>query len=342
MKKALFVILIFCSFSLWAQEEKYQVACVAFYNLENLFDTIDQPDVRDEEFTPAGEKKYTSKVYHEKLANLSDVIAQLGTEVTPEGPVILGVAEIENRTVLEDLINQPKLKSKNYGIVHYDSPDKRGVDVALLYQKRHFQVLHSKKYKLTLPLDPTHPTRDQLVVNGLLDGDTITFIVNHWPSRRGGEKRSRPNRNAAAELSRHIIDSLLSRNANAKVILMGDLNDDPTSPSMIKYLKAKGNPKKLKPGELYNPMYEFYQKGIGTLAWRDAWNLFDQMVLTPALLNENNGGYYFKAAKVFNKPFLTQKEGRFQGYPWRTYVGPNYMGGYSDHFPVYLFLIKKI
>lgn len=343
MKKTLFAGIVL-SFLLIiqanAQEKQYKVACVAFYNLENLFDTIDQPEVDDAEFLPNGSYNWNSERYYYKLNHMSDVISKIGGELVKGGPIVIGFSEIENRSVVEDLTKQPALLPGNYGIVHYDSPDRRGVDVALIYQQDHFKVLFSKSYRLTIPDKPDFLTRDQLLVSGLLDGELIHFIVNHWPSRRGGEKRSAPMRNAAASLTRHIADSLLNADSTAKIIIMGDLNDDPVNNSLRKFLKAKGSVEETKAGDLFNPMYKLFRDGIGSLAYRDSWNLFDQMIISYPLLNDNTGLKFFKA-KVFNQPFLAQKEGSFAGYPWRTYVGTNFMGGYSDHFPVYLFLIKE-
>lgn len=321
------------------QKEQYKVSCIAFYNLENLFDTIPGPN--DTEFTPEGANKFTSARYWHKINNMADVISQLGGELFPGGPTIIGVCEIENRNVLEDLIAAPKLQPSGYSIVHYDSPDARGVDVGLMYRPDFFKVTSHRSVTLRIPDNPNFKTRDQLVVSGLLDGEPIHIIVNHWPSRRGGEKRSLPFRLAAAKLTRSIVDSILATDANAKIIIMGDLNDDPDSKSIIKGLGANPYKEKLKPGELFNAMGSLYHEGIGTLAYRDSWNLFDNLIITQSLLGDDRTTWKFHKAKVFNKPFLQQKSGQFAGYPWRTYVGNTFMGGYSDHFPVYLFLVKK-
>jgi hypothetical protein len=189
--------------------------------------------------------------------------------------------------------------------------------------------------------DTSFRTRDQLVVTGLIDGEEIHLIVNHWPSRSGGEKESRPKRNAAGSLSRQIVDSLLQLNPNAKIIVMGDLNDDPINPSVKEFLRAKGKEEELEPGDLFNPMYKLYKEGIGSLAYRDSWNLFDQVIVSQGLLGADKSTFKYYKAKVFNKSFLLQKEGPYAGYPLRTFGGGVYLGGYSDHFPVYVFLIKK-
>ncbi len=332
-------------FSLSVSSQKYKAGVIAFYNIENLFDTINTPGVNDVEFTPEGAKKWNSERYWIKINNNAKVISQIGKNDNLPGPAILGLSEIENRSVIEDLINSPHLKPLDYGIVHYDSPDKRGVDVALIYQKKYFTVTSTRSAPLLIYDKDTQKriyTRDQLVVSGLFDGEPMHFIVNHWPSRYGGEKRSAYLRNAAAVLTRSIIDSLKSADPSAKVIMMGDLNDDPINNSITKHLQAHGNIHRLKKNDLYNAMGPLFKKGIGTLAYRDSWNLFDQMILTQSLLGDDFSTYKFKHARVFNDVMLTNQEGRFKGYPWRTYVGDNFMAGYSDHFPVYILLIKEI
>ncbi len=339
-----FLITIFLfAQTLFAQNEKnYQLSCIAFYNLENLFDTINQENVRDEEFTPEGLSKWTYEKYQEKLDKLSEVISQIGTDVSPDGAAIVGVSEIENRGVLEDLVNTPKLKPFNYKIVHYDSPDKRGVDVALLYQPKYFKVTGTKSYTLKIDGMDDFYTRDQLLVSGIFNGEQFYFIVNHWPSRRGGEKRSKPLRNAAADLNRRIVDSLLVIDKNAKIIVMGDLNDNPVNESVKDHLRAKAYTENLQEGDLHNPMGKLYKKGIGSSAWRDSWSLFDQIIISQALLGDDYSDYKFYKAKVFNKKFLVQKEGRYKGYPFRTFAGGVYLNGYSDHFPVYIFIVKQV
>ncbi|MCB8963659.1 MAG: endonuclease/exonuclease/phosphatase family protein [Bacteroidales bacterium] len=341
LKKTLIAIAIVLIYGISGAQEKkmYNVSCIGFYNLENLFDTIPGPN--DTEFTPDGANKFTSQRYWHKMGNMADVISQVGGEMFPGGPVILGVSEIENRSVLEDLVAMPKLKPSNYSIVHYDSPDARGVDVGLLYRADFFTVTSTRSARLTIPGNPDFKSRDQLVVTGLLDGEQIHIIVNHWPSRRGGEKRSLPFRVAAAELTRSIVDSIQKNEPRAKIVIMGDLNDDPDSKSVIETLGAKPKQRNLKPGDLYNAMYDLYKSGIGSLAYNDSWNLFDNLIVSEPLVSNDKQNWVLFKAKIFNKPFLQQTSGQFAGYPFRTYVGGNFTGGYSDHFPVYLFLIKE-
>jgi hypothetical protein len=264
--------------------------------------------------------------------------------VTPDGVAILGVAEIENRKVLEDLVIQQKLKDRKYQIVHYNSPDARGIDVALLYNPAYFKVIDSAPLNVPLknPDGSPYATRDVLWVYGLFNGEPLHVFVNHWPSRRGGEEASAPNRALAAGVARTKIDSILKVQPDAKIMVMGDLNDDPLSPSVVKVLNASSDIPKLKKDQLYNPWTDYYKKGIGTLAYNDAWNLFDQIIISQPFLKKDQDGFFFQKAVIFNKPFLVQKSGRYKGYPFRTYDFDNYVNGYSDHFPVYVVLLKKV
>jgi hypothetical protein len=362
-----FALLLSLACSGLAQKQKYQVACVAFYNLENLFDTIDSPDTDDAEFLPNAANKWDAERYAYKLRNMAQVIRQIGTTdkqlgaASSLGPVLLGVVEIENRSVLEDLIRTPPLNEVEYDIVHYDSPDARGVDVGLLYQKSRFKVLSSRSVRLNIEGMPHFRTRDQLLVSGLLDGDLLHVMVMHWPSRRGGEKRSKPLREGAAALCRSIVDSLQRADPDAKIVLTGDFNDDPTNSSLLHILRAlpaldskgrselsqagdtlvldleKGRTKK---GDLFNTMYKHYTDGIGSLAWDDSWNLFDQIIVSEPLMAKDYSSYRYFKSRVFNEDFLKQKEGRYKGYPWRTFSGGAFIGGYSDHFPTYIYLVR--
>ncbi|OFX18681.1 MAG: endonuclease [Bacteroidetes bacterium GWA2_31_9b] len=333
---------IFSTFTVKSQQKQFKVVTVAFYNLENLFDTLDTPDKDDFEYTPEGPNKWDSKKYNTKLERMSEVIAQIGADITKTAPAVIGVSEIENRKVLEDLINMPLLKPYNFDIVHYESPDKRGVDVALLYQKSILKVENTRSATLKMKDLDDFFTRDQLVVSGTIDNEKFHFIVNHWPSRSGGEKVSIPKRNAAADLTRSLADSIMLTDPNAKIIIMGDLNDDPSNESLLKHLKAKKTVGDTKPGDLYNAMYDLYLNGIGTLAYRDAWNIFDQLILSYPLINKDETGFKLYKTKVFDKEFLKNESGMYKGYPKRTHAGGVYQAGYSDHFPVYIILTKEL
>lgn len=359
-------IVVFAINKSFSQDKKFKIHTVAFYNFENLFDTINDPIVNDEEYLPY--KGWTNKNYQKKLDNLSRVIIALGTDENPSNsPVVIGACEIENRRVLEDLVKHPTLINKGYKIVHFDSPDKRGIDVALLYQEKYFTPVSytnvplfiyrdadnngkkgkedKEKEEITddnVQVDETTKriyTRDQLLVTGYLDGEEISFIVNHWPSRSGGEKKSSPYREAAGALNRKIIDSLYKINPNAKVITMGDLNDDPTNKSVKKNLGAVGEKEELKEFGMYNPMEKMYKKGMGTLGYRDSWNIFDQIILSEPLVKGKYNSWTYWKANIFKKPYLIQSEGQWKGYPKRNSNG---VPGYSDHLPVYVYLIKQV
>ncbi len=331
-------------FTAGAQEGKpeFVPSLIGFYNIENLFDTIDSPDTDDREFLPESGKQWGTERYLRKVDKMGQVIAALGKDLDPRGVAILGLAEVENRSVVEDLTASAPLKERGYVVVHDDSPDRRGVDVALIHDPKRFKVYAHKSYRLVSPLDTAFRTRDQLLVSGVLDGDTTHVVVAHWPSRRGGEKRSMPLRMAAGELGRHIVDSLLAINANARILYMGDLNDDPVNKSITMGLRATGEQAMAQGGTLYNPMYAPFKKGIGSLAWRDSWNLFDQIIISPGLVSGAVGQYKYYGVRVVNEPYLRQGEGNFAGYPKRTFVGDTYQDGYSDHFPVFLILVKEL
>lgn len=327
-----------------AQEKQYKVAIAAFYNLENLFDTLDDPNKNDDDFTPAGANAYTGKVYRDKLSKLEEVLSQIGTDVNPDGFAFVGVAEIENDQVLQDLVAQPKLANRHLKIVHYEGPDARSIDCGLLYNPKYFKVKSSQSLFVRLE-NPDHTlyyTRDILWVTGSLGGETMHIFVNHWPSRRGGEEASAPSRAAAAGVAKHVIDSLMAIDPNTKVILMGDLNDDPTSASVRDVIKAKYHVNETGPGEMYNPWQDYLKKGIGTLAYQDSWNIFDQIMLSSGFLNKEQNGFYLQKAHIFNRNFMVTKTGRWKGYPMRTFDGAVYIGGYSDHFPTYCVLLKEV
>ncbi|NPA43102.1 MAG: endonuclease/exonuclease/phosphatase family protein [Chlorobi bacterium] len=329
--------------------KKYLARTIAFYNLENLFDTIDDPKTFDDDFTPNGKLVWTSDRYWKKIHHLSRVISEIGRKETGMPPVVVGVAEVENKNVLYDLINDEPLKKYPYSIVHFDSPDRRGIDVGLLFRRDIFKVTDFERYPLVLYQDGKRIyTRDVLRVSGFLDGEKFHFLVVHWPSRRGGEARSRPLRMKAAELDKRIIDSLRQAEPFSKIVMMGDLNDDPVSPSVKTVLGAKGKKSEVTEGGLYAAMEHFYRAGIGTLAYRDSWNLFDQIFVSYNLIEGTTGrekdysSFKLWKSGIFNRPYLANSSGAFKGYPFRTYAGGRYLGGYSDHFPVYIIIIREM
>lgn len=326
-------------------QKKFKAHTIAFYNVENLFDTINDPNTFDDDRTPEGRDKWTYEIYRDKLKKTAKVIADIGSDFTKNAPVVIGLSEIENHLVLEDLVKDPQLLKFNYGIIHFDSPDERGIDVALLYQRHWFKPEYFSKHYLLLYDDEAKTdrdyTRDQLLVTGELEGETLHFIVNHWPSRSGGEERSRSKRLAAAALNKKTIDSLLKFDPKAKIITMGDFNDDPTNESIKMVLGAKAERDEVAPTELYNPMGNMLKKGIGSLGYRDSWNLFDQIIMNGNFLTKDYKTWQFYKAGVFNASYLINPRGRYKGYPFRSYADGGYTGGYSDHFPVYIQIVKE-
>ena len=327
--------------SLYAQDKPYMVA---FYNLENLFDIYDDPEIHDNEFTPEGVKQWTEHKYQKKLANMERVLFDMAA-VQREYPVVIGVSEIENRTVLEDLISQPKLKGANYRICHYDSPDARGVDVAFLYRADVFKIEGSDNIKLKVEELPNFRTRDLVVMWGTIEGEPFYFLVSHWPSRLGGKEASQFKRDACAKQIREIKDSLLAQNPATKVIVMGDFNDDATDASLVNTMGAKGKVKELESGDFFNPYYQMLRAGLGTLAYQDAWNLFDNICVTENLVNAEEGKLRLIKGKkfygnIFSRPYMLQQEGQYKGYPLRTFVTNNFQNGFSDHLPVYIYIGK--
>ncbi|AFM03537.1 putative extracellular nuclease [Bernardetia litoralis DSM 6794] len=318
-----------------SQNSKPAVHTVAFYNVENLFDTEDDPNTYDEAFTPTGKQKWTTKRYQDKIEKLAKVISTIGDE---DGAEIIGVCEVENEKVVKDLVNNPLLKKHGYKYVHYDSPDERGIDVALLYKESVFEVTSSKNYEAKLA--DNDKTRDVLLVSGKLEGEEINFIVNHWSSRGGGEEKSRPKRMVSALVARQIVDDLEAKNPNAKIILMGDFNDEPFNKSLTEGLQAVDS-KDLKGKELFNAFYSLQKEGKGTYNYKGDWNMLDQMIISNGLLTNTTKGFHYLDGNIFDKDFLKEASGKYKGNPFRTFVGTKYLGGTSDHFPIYVHLERK-
>jgi hypothetical protein len=323
------------------KNKKYTAIAIGFWNVENFYDTLNDPFKIDEEFLPGGTNNWNTDKYKTKIAHLAEVISQMGTDAVPDGLAAMGMCEIENKNVVEDLVKDPLLAKRNYKVVTFDGPDARGVDPAFIYNPKYFKLTGAKTFHVTLVTDSSHKTRDELLVSGEMMGEKMHFIICHWPSRRGGELASEPNRVAAGKVARKIVDSLLKDDANAKVVLMGDLNDDPIDVSIKKTLHTYRDPKHQSKDEMFNAMESHFKKGIGTLAYNDAWNLFDQMIMTPALVKCNFQDYQFFASRIFNKPFLAEEYGKYKGYPRRTFSGGQYTAGYSDHFPVFSIFLKE-
>lgn len=328
-------LLLLCT-PLLLQAQKKKLIAVGFYNLENYYDTLNDPRVNDDEFTPDGANAYSGKVFKKKVDNLSSVIEKMGMDKTDEGLAILGVAEIENEEVLKVLCAHPNLAKRNWKVVHFDSPDERGVDVGLLYNPSLFKLMSAQALRVPVELGD-RPTRDILYVSGRLAGDVVHVFVNHWPSRRGGESATREKRKLAASVSKKIIDSLLKINPLTKVILMGDLNDDPINASVTEVLDAKGKPGEVRTYNMYNPWLSFYKQGNGTMAYQDTWGLFDQILVSSGFLRKLSGGLQYEEAEIFNRSFMIEKFGQYKGYPKRSYSNGVWNDGYSDHFPTILY-----
>ena len=358
MKKSVIVIvlmLIVTSIStIFARDKedgrKYFVAGVAFYNLENLFDTINNNGKYDLEFTPDGARKWDTVKYRSKIHNMARVFTTMPTKTTPVGPAVIGVSEVENLSVLKDLVREVDemliadgQRPWNLQIVHQDSPDSRGIDVALLYNPRLFKYVNHKVFPLKIEGRDNFKTRDQLCVTGIIAEDTISVIVNHWPSRLGGQAQSSPLREAAARLSREIALDLWKSSPERGVVIMGDLNDDPQDKSCSKVLGARKNQSSVHFHDFYNPFWTLLDRGIGTLVYDGSWNLFDQIIVSGTLLERNNPhGLYYKSCSVLNFNFLRVQDGDRQGGPLRTYSGVVFLNGFSDHFPTEIFIVKEL
>lgn len=349
-----------------AQNKTVTLHTIAFYNFENLFDTINNPN-NDEEWLPNGAQNWTGDKYKQKLKNLANVLSQIGTnDKVKQAPTIIGGCEIENRGVLEDLVKEPLMNTGGgYGIVHFDSPDKRGIDVALLYQKNHFQptsfvnvplIIYRNQINTTEKDKETEEdkadkdkievannnrvyTRDILLVTGLLDGEEINVLVNHWPSRSGGEKKSSPFREAAGRLARKVIDSIYKINPESKIMLMGDLNDGSYNKSVKIGIGAKLKKAEVKKFGIYNPFEQMAKDGNASLFYRDAGDIFDQIMVSEALITPGFDSFKYWKSGIYNKPFMIQMTGQYKGYPLRHQANEV---GYSDHFPVFLYLVKEV
>ncbi len=306
---------------------------VAFYNIENLFDVYNDEHIHDEDFLPTSPKKWTPKRYDNKLRKLGFAISNIGKKETGKHPALVGLAEVENAKVIKDLIDSKHLEDCNYGYVHYDSLDERGIDVALLYDKNAFEVITSEPYTIELTDDDGSPdyTRDILLVTGLMDGEKVQVLVNHWSSRREGEKETEHKRVASSDKVGEIISNLRYKDEDAKIIVIGDFNDDPHSNSIKRLIEGF---------DLFNPMETLRSFDRGTTNYRRQWNLFDQILISTNFFRTSDNLYEYSSANIFDEEFLKLFEGKYKGTPFRTYVGKKYKGGYSDHFPVYA-IFKK-
>jgi len=310
-------------------ESDPNILTIAFYNVENLFDTIDDTKKFDNDFLPTAEKKWTNKRYKKKIYKLGTAISQIGKNSSGKAPIIVGLAEVENKNVLNELIESKHLKDHEYDYVHYDSPDERGIDVALIYQKNNFKVIDSRPYSIDISTDDTDPdyTRDILLVVGEINNERVHIIVNHWSSRSGGAKETEFKRLIAAEKVIEIVNEIRVNDTEAKIIVMGDFNDDPSNKSVQQICNSL---------DLHNPMETLLSYTRGSLNYKFHWNVFDQIIISTNFFEFEKGSLSFSKGDIFDNKFLQQYKGKYKGQPFRTYVGSKYKGGYSDHFPVFI------
>ena len=334
------LLMLFVTLSATAQEKRYEVYGVGFYNLENLFDTIHDYGKNDYEYLPDGTNKWGTLKYTNKLKNMATVLNEMATDVIPVGMAAVGVSEVENARVLEDLVNHEILAPRGWDFVHIEGPDKRGVDCALLYNPQLFKPVNSKLAPYTTEdNDTTYKTRGFLIVSGEMGGELVHIIVNHWPSRYA----SSPARERAGVLVRDLKDSLLAEMPESRVIIMGDMNDDPDDKSLKTCLGALRNKDDVENAtDLYNPWWDILRRrGHGTLKYRGKWNLFDQVILSGNFVNNDRSTLELYKTEIFSRNYLFQQEGRYKGNALRTHAGGVWLNGYSDHLPVIVYLVKE-
>lgn len=304
-----------------------------FYNVENLFDTIDSKYTIDEQFLPSSEKAWNTKKYFEKLNNLAKVI----TAIDKKLPIFMGFAEIENKLVIQDLITNTNLREGNYGIVHHESPDKRGIDLGLIYRKEYMKILKTQNIRVKIASEPDFATRDIIYAKGeLADNDIIHIFLNHWSSRRSGQVESEYKRVRAATILRQQVDVLLEEDPMAKIVIMGDFNDYPTNKSIYVTLNAKGTPD-FSNGQLFNMAYKLEKEDKGTYNYRGDWGMLDQMIISKGLYSPEKGvEVSYDQCLVLRKEWMLYTDKKYGDQkPSRSYGGPKYYGGYSDHLPIY-------
>lgn len=328
---------------------------IGFYNLENLFDTYDDPAKHDEEFLPDGKNKWTEVKYQKKLHNMASVIRSMA-EANGRFHTILGVSELENRLVLEDLVSQPEIAQANYQIVHYDGPDARGVDVALLYRPDQFTFLGSESIPFDFNSDRIEftmseenqkrfKTRDILMVHGTIDGEHFAFYVAHLPSRIGGKGWDLRSRGAEIIYNHSMV--MMKKYPGIKIAVMGDMNDNPTDESMTTFLHGKEKPEQVGKEDYFSPFISMLKAGYGTLAYQGVWNIYDIILVNENLLNAPEGGLKIRPVGkkgyygvTYKRPFMITQKGQYKGTPFRTFSGGSFIGGYSDHFPTYIVISK--
>ena len=335
----LFIIsfLIFVSSCRAEPPVKSDTLFIGFWNVENLFDTIDDPNIDDQEFLPEGVKEWTTDRLDKKMYNLARAINSMNDYQAPDA---IGIVECENKAVLESFVNK-YFNDKNYKIAYAESPDNRGIDCGFIYNTDKFKLLSSKDYivkKLS-----SSPTRSILHITlQIKNGEEINFFVNHWPSRRDGASESEYKRIEAAKVLRREVDRLFDKDRYAKIIIMGDFNDEPVDEAILKTLGAdpfkwdQSNKQNVQiPGkELYNLSYNLFEEGLGTISFRGDWNLFDQIIISSGLVTQKGLSYLCDSFDIFDSDLVATRSGKYKGTPFPTYGGNRYLGGYSDHFSV--------
>jgi hypothetical protein len=303
-----------------------------FYNVENLYDTVNDPKIHDDEFTPSGKVPWTTERLETKINHTVQVISDIATPAMPD---LIGFAEIENQQVLEMLTSSTGLSKTKYGIVHYDSPDERGIDAALLYNPSTFKLIASEPLHVTLPDNDL--TRDILHVKGKLNsGEILHVFINHWPSRREGSELSASKRMAAASALRAKIDTIQKLEKSPNILILGDFNDEPSDVSITQGLKALNPDQAISGNNLYSMLYPQFSKGEGSLFYKD-WDLFDQVIVSGNMLLRKKGlRTSVSNAGIFNAEYLLFKNKTGESRPNRTMSSDKYYGGYSDHLPVYI------
>lgn len=334
MKASLLLLIALVSFNINASaQKKGNTIELAFYNLENLFDTIDDPYKNDNEFLPDSKKVWNTEKYKKKINNMSKVINCMGDN----GPEFIGFCELENATVLEDLLQKSCLQSHNYKFVHFDSPDERSIDVAFAWKDKHLKFISAKAYIIKNPDYPQAKTRDILLVSGQHKKDTLYFIINHFPSRLGDSTESAQKRMYVASINRKITDSIQTLNPAARIMIMGDFNDEPSDPSIKEIINANNDSTTLTGTSLFNAMLSLQLSGQGSYNYKKQWDMLDQIILSRTFLDPKGSLYYVPgSATIFSPEWLKETNEKFKGNPFRTYAGNNYLGGYSDHFGVYV------
>ena len=347
MKSLAFIYVSFlCSLGLFGQDDFDAKARgdkgirVVFYNTENFFDMRDDPNKRDDEFTPSGDKHWDQWKYREKTSNLAKVITAVGGWEAPE---IVAFCELENADVLQTLIFEKLLIDKKYKIVHYESPDRRGIDVGLIYRTDKINIVHSEPIAIHFPWSENNKTRDILYTTFTSNiADTIHFFVNHWPSRWGGQLESEPGRKFVASVLKSKVDSIQHALPNAKILIVGDFNDTPVNESLTLVLEAKKDTTSTNSTDLINLMYA-YEGITGTHKYQGQWGVLDQIIVSKSFFISHHG-WTIKDGKgrIFNAPFLLEPDEKYHGNTVsRTYQGMKYIGGYSDHLPIYIDLLKE-